>query len=814
MPYAIEKLKKFLQLEIDRNYDNRAIVGGLDKIIPMWEKDSQLEKISPDQIEKVKTELNNYQNLDLAHRCESIDRIMFLLTNYPNMEFQHSQQKTEKASDFIEAKNPKKQNTAPSANSQTVKHAIALDAPLTVITGIGLKKAEDLKPLGLCTLGDLFYYFPKRYIDYSSLKTINRISAGEELTIIGTIQSISSRKVRNGQLAITEIIVSDSTGFIRLNWFNQDWPTRYYHDGDQIVLSGKVEMYLGRLVINQPDIENLEKEHLHTNRIVPVYPLNAKISQKVLRRLMFETIKFWSPKVIDFLPASIKNNANLIDLSTALHQVHFPDSDESLIIARHRLAFDEIFLLQLGVLQQKKNWQSATAKKFVVNIDQWDSLLNSLPYELTQAQLKVVSELQSDLTSGYPMNRLLQGDVGSGKTIVAALTAAIVIAGGGQATFMAPTSILAEQHFHTLINIFRPDSNITDKNKHISIRLLIGDTPAQEKAEILEELLDGTINLVIGTHALIEEPVHFHNLQFVVIDEQHRFGVEQRALIRKKGKNPHLLVMTATPIPRSLALTIYGDLDLSIIDELPRGRIPIQTFIIGPRERERAYSLIKSQIEKGYQAFIVYPLVEAGEKEEVKAAVDEHSKLQEEIFPGLKIGLIHGRMKQEEKEKVMSTMRDHGYDILVSTSVVEVGVDIPNATVMLIEGANHFGLAQLHQFRGRVGRNKAESFCLLVPDTEDSLENHRLQAMVETNDGFVLAERDLNSRGPGDFLGTRQAGLAELKLASLTDIHLIEKARMYALEVFNSDSNLSDPNHIELQKKMDSFWQKTKSDIS
>jgi ATP-dependent DNA helicase RecG len=403
------------------------------------------------------------------------------------------------------------------------------------------------------------------------------------------------------------------------------------------------------------------------------------------------------------------------------------------------------------------------------------------------------------------MNRLLQGDVGSGKTVVAALAAAMINQSGAQAAIMAPTSILAEQHFRSFSNLLAGEN----------VRLLVGDTPEAEKAEIRAGLADGTIQVVVGTHALIEDPIQFKDLQFVVIDEQHRFGVEQRAALRDKGTTPHLLVMTATPIPRSLALTLYGDLDLSVMDEMPAGRQPIETYILRPQELERAFSLIRSQIKDGRQAFIIYPLVEESEKmDNLKAATEEHEKLQKEIFPELKLGLLHGRLKPDEKDRVMADFRDKKYDILVSTTVVEVGVDVSNATVMLVEGANHFGLAQLHQLRGRVGRGAAQSYCLLVPDHEDAVENERLQAMAETNDGFILADRDLQQRGPGEFLGTRQAGFGVLKMASITDIPLIEKARNQAQSLFEKDPNLELPEHKLLAEALGRFWGKSSGDVS
>jgi ATP-dependent DNA helicase RecG len=405
----------------------------------------------------------------------------------------------------------------------------------------------------------------------------------------------------------------------------------------------------------------------------------------------------------------------------------------------------------------------------------------------------------------------LQGDVGSGKTVVAAMAIAMITSQGGQTAVMAPTSILADQHYNNLKKLMTDDNGLL---KSEEIRLLIGATPESKKEEIFEELLSGKIKLIIGTHALIEDPIEFQNIQLAVIDEQHRFGVNQRAALRSKGTNPHLLIMTATPIPRSLALTIYGDLDLSVMDEMPPGRQVVETHILYPRERERGYRLIRNQLESGHQAFIIYPLVEESEKGDDKAAVEEHIRLQEEIFPQYKVGLLHGRLKPSEKEEVMRLFRDGEYQILVSTSVIEVGVDIPNATVMLIEGAHRFGLAQLHQFRGRVGRGGSKAYCLLIPKNFEDVENERLQAMAEISDGFVLAERDLDQRGAGDFLGTRQSGFSELKMASLTDLKLIQNARREAQALFDRDPTLEQPEHALLVESMERFWNDGQGDVS
>ena len=839
MHSSIEKLQKLFRLERERGYDNRAVVGGLDKILPAWEAEARSSNLPDALIARVQQCLGEYPSVDQSQRSNNLDELIQELSSaipeptrtvtprvrpapvqkpWPEMPSQPpAGEIPPPPADTVPAESAGafSRPTQRPEPRQPEHRSAGLNAPLTVVSGIGPKNAQSLEKLGLKTLDDLLYYFPRRYDDYTRLKPINRLEYGEEVTVLGTIQAMGTRPVRGGTSQLTEAVLSDGTGTLKLSWFNRPWVATQYRKGDQVVVSGKLDQYLGRLVMNAPEVEELEKEHLHTNRIVPVYPLTATVTQKSLRRLIYQTVTFWGPRVPDPLPLSIRSAVKLMELGTALVQAHFPDSQDTLDLARWRLAFDEIFLLQLGVMRQKQAWKAASARVFDIP-DTWlEERLTALPYTLTGAQRRAIEDMRIDLASGSPMDRLLQGDVGSGKTVVAAMAIAMVARSGAQSAIMAPTGILAEQHYRGLTRLltYAPQGSEPLLQPE-QIRLLVSDTPAAEKQAIRDELASGTIKLLIGTHALIEDPVVFNDLELVVIDEQHRFGVAQRAALRAKGSSPHLLVMTATPIPRSLALTVYGDLDLSVMDEMPPGRQPIETHIVRPLERERAYHLIQNQISQGHQAFIIYPLVEQNEKDEGLAAVEDHARLQKEVFPKLKLGLLHGRMRSDDKDAVMTSFRNGEFDILVSTSVVEVGVDVPNATVMLIEGANRFGLAQLHQFRGRVGRGEGKSFCLLIPDKEDSAENVRLDAMEETNDGFVLAERDLEQRGPGDFLGTRQAGLAELQMARLTDVHLIEKARQQALLLFQSDPNLTSPDNLLLAERLDRFWGGGRGDVS
>lgn len=704
---------------------------------------------------------------------------------------------------------PRSESVAGAKHSQT---PAALNAKLTVLQGVGPKNAESLVNLGMQTLGDMLYYFPRRYEDYSQLKPIQDLMYNDVVTVLGTVQSVYNRPIRGGKSSLIEVLISDGTGSLRISFFNQPWLMNRMKQGEAISVSGKIDQYLGKLVMNSPDWESVEVENLHTNRIVPIYSLTERITQKWLRGQMNQVVSFWAPAVVDVLPDSIRLAARLVSIGEALSQVHFPSSQDRLKLARERLAFDEIFYLQMGVLRQKRDWKSVEGRRFTVS-DEWlGARLSSLPFTLTSAQQTTLEDIRRDLDSGKPMNRLVQGDVGSGKTVVAALGASMVVQNGAQAAIMAPTSILAEQHYRNFVSLLAGDGGFLQQSE---IRLLVGDTTESEKEAIRQGLADGSIKIVIGTHAVIEPDVQFKELQFVVIDEQHRFGVEQRAELRSKGTNPHLLVMTATPIPRSLALTVFGDLDISVIDVMPEGRQPITTHVLRPQERERAYTLIRGQIKDGRQAFIVYPLIDESEKLDAKAAVDDFETLSNEVFPGLKLALLHGRMKPGEKDTVMTKFRNKEFDILVSTTVVEVGVDVPNSTVMLIEGADRFGLAQLHQLRGRVGRGAEQSYCLLIPTREDATENDRLQAMATTNSGFELADLDLKLRGPGEFLGTRQAGFAStLKMASITDVKLIEKAREQAQALFERDPDLKQPEHALLAEAVERFWTGSKSDVS
>lgn len=862
----IEKLKRFINLEINRGYDNRAVVGGLDKFQPVWQKEASGASLDLPVIEAVTAFLNSYENLDINQREQAIQTILNRLPeesessgqNCKNAPLNVRNDRKSLQQNWVKETVPEVQSAPkPESENQPVttlnekkkpvenrvkqteeiqngksdlafrerksfrKHEPSADDPsvdssVIQIPGIGVQNAKALAKQNVYTVRDFLYYFPRRYDDYSQFKTINKLIPGEAVTIIGMIYSIENQT--HGKYQITEAMIGDGTGYIRITWFNQPWLIHQIHVNQAIVFSGKVDIYLGRPVMSNPEWEPSDQENLNTNRIVPIYSVNSNLKQNFLRRMAYNTVRHWAGFLPEFIPDLVLESADLLPLTKAIEQIHFPSSQEMLREARKRLAFDEIFLLQISVLSQKRLWTSYTADRFEITDEQLEQWTKRLPYQLTNAQQKAITDIREDLGSGSPMNRLVQGDVGSGKTIVANLAAAMVSNSGGQSVIMTPTSILAEQHYRNFL-IFLEQIQTEKSGVLISpdqVALLIGSTTETQKREIREKLNSGELLVVIGTHALLEEPVQFKNLELAVIDEQHRFGVEQRSALRSKGTNPHLLVMTATPIPRSLALTIYGDLDLTVIDEMPAGRLPVETFVMQSISRERVYELIHHEVQSGHQAFVVYPLVEQGEDDdrEGKAAVEAQTKLQEDIFPDLRIALLHGRMKGEEKDAVLEAFKNHEYDILVSTSVIEVGVDVPNATVMLIEGADRFGLAQLHQFRGRVGRGTERSFCILIPEKDSIVENERLKAMTETNDGFALAEQDLNLRGPGDFIGNRQSGFMDLRLASLTDIRLIEKARKEAEKLFEQDPDLSSEDNKLLKERIEVLLKAQTGEIS
>ncbi|MCS6906572.1 MAG: ATP-dependent DNA helicase RecG [Anaerolineales bacterium] len=825
---SIQKLYNIFCIEAENQFFNRAVIGGLDRILESWSEEAQRDQLSEETILAVQNCLQLYPKLSIEERAQALERVwknlQSTLGNLPSLPAFSLPVQTGAEKPTLQAKSQPKSTTLPreiattAAANEGELDLKALQASIRVLPGIGQKYANVLAKLGLYTLEDLLYYFPRRYDDYSTLKPIHSLMYGEEVTVIGVIQTIMERQSATKR-SIVEVILTDGTGNLRITIFNQPWQAQKLHIGQAYAVAGRIDQYLGRPVLINPEIEPLDKETLSSGRIVPVYRLSGNITQRWLRRMMKQVVDRYAPRLVDYMPAAIRQAAQLMELPQAVYQAHFPDSSQTLEQARYRLAFDEIFFLQLGILRHKHQWQQRPGRPFDLPQGWFDQFKAGLPFALTRAQEQAFQRIFTDLASGRPMNRLLQGDVGSGKTVIAAGVAALIAHHNAQSAIMAPTSILAEQHYRTFLKLLSWPEGCEGGSNGVklppsAIRLLTGATPESERREIFEQLARNQIKILIGTHALIEETVQFYDLQFIVVDEQHRFGVEQRASLRAKGGNPHVLVMTATPIPRSLALTLYGDLDLTLLDELPPGRQPITTYVVLPHERERVYRFIETQVEKGKQAFIVYPLVEESEKTQTLSAVEEFERLQREVFRNYRLGLLHGRMRAEEKEAVMLQFQQGEIQVLISTPVVEVGVDVPNATVMVVEGANRFGLAQLHQFRGRVGRGHDPAYCILIPETADEAENERLMIMAQTQNGFVLAEHDLQQRGPGDFLGTRQSGFVRLRFANFTNLHLIEQVSHYSQALFAEDPFLEKPEHRLLAERVNRFWQEATSDIS
>lgn len=803
---SFKNLLKILEQEKKLGLKNKAVIGGLEQFANHWiaialkESETKAQRL---RIERVAASLKTYRKLSTS------DARLLALNNMRQLLNDDAPVDTSSAPTAAPAppNTTKSHPSPPPAPKPVPKPRVqsldGLEAPVTKLPGIKDANATKLAKLGAETVGDLLTLYPRRYDDYRNLKTIHQLNFGEEVTIIAHVWQVNTRQSRAGRSIVTAIL-SDGTGTIETTWFNQPWLEKKLTSNRQVVISGKVDEYLGRLVFQSPEWEFLDKDLVHTGRLVPVYPLTGGITAHWMRRLQKRTVDYWSPRLPDHLPEALRERLKMPPFGESIRQIHFPDDWQTLESARRRLAFDELLLIQLGVFKQRQQWKSHPGVPVTINHTVIDSFLAALPFSLTGAQQRALDEILGDMAQPAAMSRLLQGDVGSGKTVVALAAMLAAIADGGQAAILAPTEILAEQHFNSMRALLAQSGYLGK----INVALLTGGTKAPARAKILPGLADGAIQLLVGTHAIIQKGVTLHNLRLAVVDEQHRFGVEQRGLLRQKGSNPHMLVMSATPIPRSLALTMYGDLDLSIIDEMPAGRREIKTVWLMPSERERAYQFVQSQIDKGRQAFIICPLVEESDKIEAKSAVEEHKRLQSAVFPKLKLGLLHGRMKAKEKGSVMADFRDGNTDILVSTSVVEVGIDIPNASTMLIEGANRFGLAQLHQFRGRVGRGAHQSYCILLSDSATPEAESRLNVMQHTNNGFELAEEDLKLRGPGEFFGTKQSGLPSLKLVKLSDTQLLEMARDEAKTIIDTDPHLEQPEHKLLAQRVNTFWQK------
>lgn len=775
----LEKIKAAIDIEVKYRYID--IHGKTQKFSSFIKKEAQknykLSKKNP-RWEVVIESFEHYPYASITERRKAIEHLIRVIR--ADIQTQNQEQQEEKERQI-----------------QRTKHPSEVD--VMYIKGVGPKVAYKLNKLGIFTAQDLMMYFPKKHIDYSSRTLIRDLKEGQTTTVFGFIKSVSSFNTRNN-LSVTRVVIGDESGRFELSFFNakgnryllQRMKTQFPQNAG-IMVSGVVKMnnYSGQLTMDKPTYSIMTGEfkedansNLNIARIVPIYTICEDLSIKTLRKAIFNAIELYKNDIKNIVPDFIRERLGIMNKKDAVKQIHFPETMNVLEHARFSLIFEELFLIQLKLIRLRENTAKTTsAYNLQVHKDGLvQKFIAGLPFELTSGQKQAVNEILQDMNSDAPMQRLLQGDVGSGKTVVATIMLLAAVENGYQGALMAPTEILAQQHYNNLVQWLTPLG--------LSVGLFLGSHGKKVRQKFETDLKNGQMNIAVGTHALIQENVDFNNLGAIVVDEQHRFGVKQRNILKRKSQNPQMLTMTATPIPRTLALTVHGDLDLTVINELPKGRKPIKTILTG--SHRQVWDLIKQEVESGRQAYIVYPLIDESETLSAKAATIEAEKLQQEIFPQFKIGLLHGKLKNDEKEEVMKDFKDGKYDILVSTTVVEVGVDVPNATVMVIENAERFGLSQLHQLRGRVGRSSLQSYCVLITSSRSQETRERLGIMTETNDGFVIAEKDLQLRGPGEFLGTRQSGLPDLIISDIVrDAKILEIARSEAID-FVKNYNIDD----------------------
>ena len=826
-----DRVRRVLELEKKQGWRNRAVVGGMAAMADRMQEDVVEELGSQEQAETLARLMRLYDGEDEDARPDIAEAILLfvdgemevaraILSDEPDeiddsddfeQEFAEEQDSlTDSAPDIPQASEvpplqptnvaeervrERKKNQAETSDESK---RMALASKPDVLQGVGRVTVEQLERLGIFTVEDLLWHLPHRYEDYSKLRTIDKLQPGEQVTVIANLWKVSERSI-SMKRQIVEGILSDGTGTLRATWWNK-WVQKQLHVGTTMRFSGKVGLYLGYKTLENPVFEDIDEEMVSTGRISPIYRLTEGIPNHRLRGIIRMAVENYIDYLDDPLPASVREKYDLPDIRDALTQVHAPDNQEELDTALQRLAFEEFFYLQLGVAQRRRELKSADAVPITSEASDMLDFLDRLPFELTGAQSAALEVVLLDMARSEPMTRLVQGDVGSGKTVVAAAAMVAAFHQGYQSAMLAPTQILAEQHHRSIRYLV--DGLTRADGKTISVELLTGRVTGAERERILEAVRNGDVDILIGTTAIIQESVEFNQLALAIVDEQHRFGVGQRGALRSKGMQPHLLVMSATPIPRSLALTVFGELDVSVIDEMPAGRQAVKTKRFPQADHERLYRFMRNEANAGRQGFIVYPLVEESESVDAGAAVDEYERLSTEVFSDLRLGLLHGRMSGQEKDEVMSAFANGDYDVLVSTTVIEVGIDVPNASLMIVEDADRFGLAQLHQLRGRVGRGSHESYCALFSKAESETANERLQALQDTNSGFELAEKDLELRGPGDFLGTRQSGLPDLQVATLGDMKTLTTAREAATEFLATEDLADYPQLKEAVKKL------------
>jgi ATP-dependent DNA helicase RecG len=875
-PY-IERARKVLQYEQRGNHQDRVVKGGLELFVVRWadEVSTVCKSAGLDlkPIHHFTEHLEGYRRQDPMQRAASLRAALAILNELDHNVVSLARPQTPARTDKTESKAsstpsrsaPKEskpaQLAAPPPRATQPAHTAPqnpirieagmsaghaslalLSADVTAVPGVGPSIAAKLHSLGIRTVRDLLFYFPRQHRDYSKLEKIANIPFGEVTTTLGLIWEVETVRSSRG-LARTIATISDETGKLRVTWFNQSYLQKQLQaaKGSYLVVTGVKQRFGNKIEFTVRSHELPEQgDLLNTGRLVPSYPLTEGLNAKTLRRFTKWVVDRYAAMIPEYLPAPVRSAGKLMPLPEAVSQIHYPESEQALKAARMRLGFDELFLIQLGMQERRMRWQREAPqgnafkidfKKIFIDADGlaevsgagngqesetqnapippgstlWSTIATdrpfeaTLPYHFTGAQRHVIIEIFGDLAQSRPMCRLLQGDVGAGKTAVAAAALLMAALNGYQGAIMAPTELLAEQHAQSIGVMLEPFG--------IRTVLLTGGLRQRERIMGRSAIESGEAMVAIGTHALIQEEVNFARLGLVIVDEQHRFGVEQRDTLRQKGYHPHMLVMTATPIPRTLALTVYGDLDVSVIDQLPPGRQKIITHWRSGARRDEANRLITQQVSEGRQAFIICPLIEESESLAAKAVTVEYERLSRDVFPNLRSGLVHGAMKAAEKDQVMRRFRDGELHILVATSVIEVGIDIPNATVMVIEDADRFGLSQLHQFRGRVGRGTHQSYCYVLSADAGIQAQERLEVFQKTDDGFRLAEADLRLRGPGEFFGVRQSGMPELRIADLNDTRLVELSRSLAAKLWESDPYLRKPEHAPLRERMHLFWQ-------
>ena len=668
-------------------------------------------------------------------------------------------------------------------------------SPVALLKGVGEQRERKLNKMGISTIEELLTHYPREYKDRSEIIKIADIPMDEPATFLAQVKE-EGQNSRHGRLVYTRMKVYDETGSIGVLWYNQPYMKNSLKIGEWYLFSGKLQKKYGRKEILSPEVERIG-ENFAGGRIIPVYPATEGISQKMLRNLMEEALSQMSGGMREELPLWLRKDYKLAERNFAIENIHFPKTEQGFYDARRRLVFEELFILQTALYQLKNTLEDSGEGIRLKKKAALQKGMELLPFPLTGAQKRVLKEIEHDMTSGKIMNRLVQGDVGSGKTAVAIITSYWAIQNGYQAAIMAPTEVLANQHFESFQKLFEPAG--------IKVVLLTGSLKAKEKREALEMVKNGEAQMIVGTHAVIQSGVEYHDLGLAITDEQHRFGVRQRSTLADKGENVHTLVMTATPIPRTLALILYGDLDISIIDELPPGRQKIDTSAVDSRYHQRIYTFIQKHVKEGRQAYVICPMIEESEKLEVQSVLNYTEELVREL-PECRVACVHGKMKAKEKQEIMDAFAAGGIDVLVSTTVIEVGINVPNATIMLIENAERFGLAQLHQLRGRVGRGSEKSYCILVSDTKTKVAKERMKTMTESEDGFVISEKDLKLRGPGEFFGIRQHGLPELKIADLyKDMAILKEAQEAAAELLQKDRFLEAEEHQLLKEHIGGY---------